>query len=100
VAKKRQHLAACIFAADDIVQVSVIPISPSATFLRWSETTSQVPAQTLPVVKLMTQCFVVMVECRVNNGCCIQHRLEALHMCINFFVALRQVGIELIDEHP
>jgi hypothetical protein len=28
----------CISTADDVVQISVIPIPPSATFLRWSET--------------------------------------------------------------
>jgi hypothetical protein len=30
--------AACISAADDIGQISIIPISSSATFLWWSET--------------------------------------------------------------
>jgi hypothetical protein len=94
------YLTACIFTMDDIAQVSVIPVSPSVTFLRWSETTSRVPTWTLPVVKLMTPCFVIMVECRVNHGCCVQHCLEALHMGINFFVVLWQVGGELIDKHP
>jgi hypothetical protein len=91
--------ATCIFAMDNVMQVSVIPVSPSAMFLWYSETSSRVPAQTLPVVKLMTPCFIITMECRVNHGCCIQHRLEALYMCINFFVVLRQVGSELIDEH-
>jgi hypothetical protein len=92
-------LTACIFAADDVVQVSVIPVSPSAVFLWWSEIASQVPAWTLLVAKLMTPCFIIMVECRVNHGCCIQHHLEVLHMCINFFIVLWQVGSELINEH-
>jgi hypothetical protein len=52
------------------------------------------------MVMLVTLCFVVMVECRVNHGCCVQHRLEALHICVAFFVVLRQVWSELIDEHP
>jgi hypothetical protein len=30
----------CISIADDVVQVSVIQVSSSVTFLRWSETTS------------------------------------------------------------
>jgi hypothetical protein len=30
--------AACISAADDIMQISFIPISSSAVFLQWSET--------------------------------------------------------------
>jgi hypothetical protein len=63
--------ATCIFAVDDIMQVSVIPVSPLATFLRWSETASRVPVRTLLVVKLMTPCFIISVECRVNHGCCI-----------------------------
>jgi hypothetical protein len=33
-------LAACIFAVDDVTQVSVIPVLPSAEFLRWSEIAS------------------------------------------------------------
>jgi hypothetical protein len=85
-------LAACILAADDVVQVSVIPASPSATFLRWSETASRVPTWTLPVVKLVTTCFIITVECWVNHGCYIQHHFEVLHVCINFFVVLWQVG--------
>jgi hypothetical protein len=79
---------ACIFVVDDITQVSVIPVSPSATFHRWSETASRVPARTPLVVKLVTPCFIIMVECRVNHGCCVQHRLEAFHVCINFFFVL------------
>jgi hypothetical protein len=31
---------ACIFAADDIAQISFIPISPLAAFLWWSESVS------------------------------------------------------------
>jgi hypothetical protein len=78
----------CISATDDVAQISVIPVSSSTVFLLWSETACRVPMRTLPVVKLVTPCFVVTVECRVNHGCCVQHHLEALHMCINFFVVL------------
>jgi hypothetical protein len=81
-------LATCVFAMDDIIQVSIILVPPLATFLLWSETTSRVPVWTLPMFKVMTLCFVMTVECRVNHGCCVQHRLEALHVCINFFVVL------------
>jgi hypothetical protein len=82
-------LATSIFATDDVTQVSVIPISPLAAFLRLSETASQVPVRTLLVVKLLTPCFIITVECQVNHGCCVQHHLEVLHMCINFFIVLR-----------
>jgi hypothetical protein len=88
-----------ISAADDIAQVSIIPIPPSAMLLRWSETAGRVPAWTLSVVKLMTLYFAITVEDRVNHGCCVQHHLEALYMHIDFFIVFRQVGCELIDEH-
>jgi hypothetical protein len=32
------NLSVCISAVDDIAQISVIPVSSSAVFLRWSET--------------------------------------------------------------
>jgi hypothetical protein len=51
------------------------------------------------MVKLMTSYFTVTVEDRVNNSCCVQHRLETLYMPIDFFNVFRQVGSELIDEH-
>jgi hypothetical protein len=74
---------------DDVVQISVIPPSPSAVFHRWSETARRVPVRALPVVLLMNPCFAITVECRVDFGCCVKHRLEVLHKCINFFVVLR-----------
>jgi hypothetical protein len=55
--------ATCISAVDDIVQILVISVLPSATFLRWSETASRVPMGTLLVVMLMTPCFILMFEC-------------------------------------
>jgi hypothetical protein len=54
-------LPTCTIAVDDVAQILVILVMPSAAFLRWSETTSRVPTRTLPVVKLMTLCFVIMV---------------------------------------
>jgi hypothetical protein len=92
--------AACISAADDITQISIILISSSAAFLWWSETASRVNIRTLLVVMLVTSCFIIMVECWVNHGCCVQHHLEALYVCVDFFLVLWQVGGELIDKHP
>jgi hypothetical protein len=79
----------CICDADDVTQISVIPPSPLAVFFQWSETASRVPVRALPVVLLMTPCFTITVECRVNYGCCVEHHVDVLHMCINFFVVLR-----------
>jgi hypothetical protein len=45
------------------------------------------------------QHFIITVKCWVQHGCCVQHRLEALHVCIDFFVVFGRWG-ELIDEHP
>jgi hypothetical protein len=91
---------ACISVVDDVAKILTIPVSSSIAFLRWTETACRVPVTTLPVVTLMTSCFVITVESQVNHGCCIQHHLEVLHVCINFFVVLWQVGCQLIDEHP
>jgi TRAP-type C4-dicarboxylate transport system permease large subunit len=68
----------CIIATDDAMQILVTTVSPSTVLLQWSETVSRVPAWTLLVVKLMTPCFGIMVECSVNYGCYVQHCLEAL----------------------
>jgi hypothetical protein len=85
-------LALCISTVDDITQILVVPVSSLAAFLWWSDTACRVPVLTLPVVRLMTLCFIISVECRVNHGCCVQHHLEPLHVCINFFIVLWQVG--------
>jgi hypothetical protein len=84
--------ATCISTADDVAQIPVIQVSSSAMFLRWSETAREVPVRTLPVFKLMSPCFMITVECLVHHGCCVQHRLEALHVCVDFFIAFWQVG--------
>jgi hypothetical protein len=76
-------LVACISAVDDVAQISVIPVSPSATFLRWSETACRVPVRTLLVVMIMTPCLIITVECRVRHVSYIQHCLESLHMSSN-----------------
>jgi hypothetical protein len=89
----------CISTADDIMQILIILVSSSTTFLRWSETACRVPVRTLPVVKLMTPCFIITVECHVNHGCCVQHHLVVLHVCINFFIVLWHVGSQLVYEH-
>jgi hypothetical protein len=52
------------------------------------------------MVALVTPYFTVVVEDWVNHGCYVQHHLEALYMCIDFFIVFRQVGCELADEHP
>jgi hypothetical protein len=93
-------LATCISAADDIMQISVNQVLPSAAFLWWSETAGRVPVRTLLVVMIMTLCIVITVECRVHHGCCVQHRLESLHVSSNFWIVFWQVGVQLIDEHP
>jgi hypothetical protein len=85
--------AASISAADDITQILVISVSSLAVFLRWSETACRVHVMTPSLVRLVTSCFIIMVECWVNHGCCVQHHLEGLHMCVNFFVDLWQVGV-------
>jgi hypothetical protein len=99
------YSAACISVADDVAQMSVIPISSLAAFLRLSETASRVPVGTLPAVMLITSSFIFTVECQVNQGCCVQHCLEALYVCIDFFIVFWKVGVrggvgELIDDHP
>jgi hypothetical protein len=68
-------LATCIFAADDIVQVSIIAIMSLVTLVRWSEATSRVPARTQPVVKLLTS---VSVPPRLL---CLASPGGALHAC-------------------
>jgi hypothetical protein len=81
-----------ISATDDITEISVILVSSSAAFLWWIETASSVPMETLPVVMLMTLCFILTVKRWVNHGCCVLHRLEMLHVCIDFFVVFWKVG--------
>jgi hypothetical protein len=63
--------AVCISVADDITQISVILVSSSSAFLRWSETACRVPMLTLLVDRLMTPCFVITVECEVHHDHCI-----------------------------
>jgi hypothetical protein len=87
------NLVACISIVNNVAQILVIPVSSSTAFLRWSETACRVPARTLMVVMLVTPCFIITVECWVNHDCYVQRHLDALHVCINFFVVLRQVRV-------
>jgi hypothetical protein len=86
------YSSTCISTVDDIAQISVILISPSVAFLRWSETACRVPVRTLLVVMIMTPCPVNMVEYWVHHGCCAQHRLESRHVSSNFLIVFWQVG--------
>jgi hypothetical protein len=62
-----------ISVPDDVAQVTVIPVLPSAVFLQWSQTTSRVPSQTLSVVKIMTSHIATTLGNRVHHDCCVQH---------------------------
>jgi predicted anti-sigma-YlaC factor YlaD len=55
--------AVFISTADDVTQISVIPVPSSIAFLRWSEDTCRVPVWSLSVVMLMNLCFIITVEC-------------------------------------
>jgi hypothetical protein len=81
-----------LLTSEDIVQISIIPVSLSAAFLQWRETASRVPVQTLSVVMIMTPCLIIKVECRVHHSCCVQHCLESLHMSSNLLIVFWQVG--------
>jgi hypothetical protein len=76
--------AVFIFAMVDVTQVSIFPALCSSSGVRLL----RVLVWTLLVVKLMTPCFIITVEGQINHDCCIQHRLEALHVCIKFFIVL------------
>jgi hypothetical protein len=80
------NLTAWMSTTDDIAQVTVVPTMPSVTLLRWSDAAGRVPARTLPVVKLVAPVFALLVVNWIHHGCCVKHRLEALDMCVDFFV--------------
>jgi hypothetical protein len=50
-----------ISTVDGVTQITIIPITPSVTLLRWCETADRVHVGTLPVVKLMTTGFIIAV---------------------------------------
>jgi hypothetical protein len=54
--------------------------------LRWSDAAGRVPTGTPLVVVFRTPVFVLLVMDWIRYGCCIQHRLEALNMPIDFFI--------------
>jgi hypothetical protein len=65
--------AACISITNDVVQVSVIPVSSSVMFLWWSETAGRVLTWTLTVVRVLTLRSIATFENWVHQCSCIQH---------------------------
>jgi hypothetical protein len=84
---------ACISAADEVAQISIIPIPPSAAFLRWSEIDGRVPVRTLSMVKLVTTYSTVTVVDWVHHSCYIQHRLEAFTCALTSSLSLGKWGM-------
>jgi hypothetical protein len=80
--------AVCISTADDVVQVTVVLTMPSATLLRWSVAIGRVPTGTLSMVKLVTPVSVLVIVDWIDYGCYVQHHLEVLNMCVDFFIIL------------
>jgi hypothetical protein len=80
------YLTTCISAVDDIAQLVIVLMTPSAMLLGWSEAACRVPMGTLPVVKLVTLDSVFAVVDWVHHCCCVQHRLEAIDMRVDFFI--------------
>jgi hypothetical protein len=81
--------ASCIPASDNVTQVAVILISPSVTFLRWSETVGRVPTWILSVVKLLTLDTIVVIENSVRYCGCVKDCLKPLNMRFDFFIVFR-----------
>jgi hypothetical protein len=80
------YLAACISAVDDVAQVTIVPPMSSSMLLQRSGGTGWIPVRTLPVAKLVTPVSIFMVVDRIHHGCCVQHRLEALDMHVDFLI--------------
>jgi hypothetical protein len=76
---------ACISTVDDIAQVVIVSPTPSVVLLWLSDATVQVPTMTLSVVKLVTPVS-VFADVEALDGCRVQHRLEALDMCLDFII--------------
>jgi hypothetical protein len=95
-------LLALVFylAVNDVTQDTLVSATPSTSFLRWSDASSRVPIGTLPMVFFMTPTFVLLVMDWIRCGCCVQHRLEALNMRVDFFVIFGKMRGDLINEHP
>jgi hypothetical protein len=51
------------------------------------------------VFKLLTLVFIIAIVNRVHHDCCVQHHLEAFYVHVDFFIVLRQVRCELVNEH-
>jgi hypothetical protein len=71
---------------DDITQVTVVSAMPLIVLIQWSDAVGRVPTGTLLVVIFMTPISILLVEDWIRHGCCFHHRLEALDMCIDFFI--------------
>jgi hypothetical protein len=65
------NLAACISAADDVTQVTVVFVAPTTVLLRWSDAAGRVPMGTVPVVIFVTLIFVLLAVDRIRYSCCI-----------------------------
>jgi hypothetical protein len=85
--------ATSISDVDGITQVMVISIASSATFHPWSDAAGQVPMRTLLVVIIMTPIFVLVVIDWIRYRCCVQHRLEAVDVRIDFLVIFGEMGV-------
>jgi hypothetical protein len=77
-----------ISVLDDITQVTVVPTTPSTVLPWWSDAAGRVLMGTPLAVKLMTPVSILVVVDRIYHCCCVQHRLEALDMRVDFFIIL------------
>jgi hypothetical protein len=82
-----------ISITDDITQVTAMSVTPSTVLLWWSDVAGRVPTRTLSVVILVTPIPLLLVADWIYYGCCVQHRLEALDVHIDFFVILGKVRV-------
>jgi hypothetical protein len=76
--------AACISTTDDVMQVVVV----LTMALRWSDAAGRVPPGTPPVVIIVTPVSILLIMGWVSYHCCVQHRLDALNMRIDFLITL------------
>jgi hypothetical protein len=90
----------CIFAVNDVAQFMVVPATPSAVLLLWSDAAGWVPMGTQSVVILVTPIFVLLVVDYICHGCYVQLHLQAFDMCVDFFIIFWQMEGDLIDEDP
>jgi hypothetical protein len=84
---------ACISAMDGVVQLMVVPTTPSDVLLQWSDDVGWVPVGTMPVVKLVTAVSILIVVDQIYHNCCLQHHMQALDMHVDFFIIFGQMGV-------